>query len=42
MTRWADDPERAADDLIRRRQAALAVIGPFDDEAALRDAIGEG
>ena len=38
----AADVARVADDLIRRRQAALAVIGPFDDEASLRDAVGEG
>jgi predicted Zn-dependent peptidase len=37
----AEDVARVAGDLIARRRAALAVIGPFDDEAALRDAIGE-
>jgi len=38
----ADDVARVAADLIRRDAAVLAVIGPFDDEASLRDAIGEG
>jgi predicted Zn-dependent peptidase len=37
----ADDVARVAGDLIARRKAVLAVIGPFDDEAALRDAVGE-
>jgi predicted Zn-dependent peptidase len=38
----ADDVARVAADLIRNDAVVLAVIGPFDDEAPLRAAIGEG
>jgi len=38
----ADDVGRVAADLIRDDAVVLAVIGPFDDEAPLRAAIGEG
>jgi predicted Zn-dependent peptidase len=37
----AADLARVAGDLIRRDEAALAVIGPFDDSDGLRGAIGE-